>query len=128
MSLVLLKFILWNNDYKAVSPLKKFNILNALRLTVIFSIVFFSGEKKLCFSEDAFLLHNVLTIDPLRGLETNKNVLIVGGKILDIYGALEDKGTGVHNKMQLRIIDATGLFLIPVLSLHLELVLLIQSG
>jgi len=41
---------------------------------------------------------------------------------------LEDKGTDVHNKMQLRIIDATGLFLIPVLSLHLELVLLIQSG
>ena len=53
---------------------------------------------------------------------------MVGGKILDIYGALEGKGTGVHNKMQLRIIDTTGLFLIPVLSLHLELVLLIQSG
>ena len=51
-----------------------------------------------------------MTIDPLRGLETNKNVLIVGGKILDIYGALEDKGTCVHNKMKLRIIDATGLF------------------
>jgi len=41
---------------------------------------------------------------------------------------LEDKGTGVHNKMQLRTVDATGLFYLPVLSLHLELELLIQTG